>query len=250
MQYGICPLSVVPIRSIADDAGEMTSQLLYGEHFKILEQRKFWSRIRGSFDHFEGWVSNGQILIIETKDYEEIEKSSCIKYATDLISYVSDDSSVLLPIILGSSVQDTKLLPHTFEGGLIAVKNEKSLLLKTALLYLNAPFLSGGRTPFGIDCSGFTQMVYKINGHSLKRKALEQSAQGDALSFIEESEPGDLAFFDNNEGLIDHVGIIMKDNYIIHAFEKVRINRIDHTGIFNAETRSYTHSLRVIKKVI
>jgi cell wall-associated NlpC family hydrolase len=93
-------------------------------------------------------------------------------------------------------------------------------------------------------------MVYKINGYSLKREALEQSAQGDALSFIEESEPGDLAFFDNSDGVINHVGIIMKDNYVIHASGKVRIDRIDHTGIFNTEIKNYTHSLRVIKKII
>jgi len=250
MQYGICPLSVIPIRSAADDAGEMTSQLLYGEHFKILEQRKYWSRIRVAFDDFEGWVSNRQITVIDDTGYYEIEQSKNKSYAIDLVSFVSGTSGVLLPIILGSSILKTKLLPLTFDGSSISTQSEKSNLLKTALLYLNAPFLSGGRTPFGIDSSGFTQMVYKINGYSLKRNALAQSAQGDALSFIEESEAGDLAFFDNHEGLIDHVGIIMKDNYIIHAFGKVRVDRIDHTGIFNAETRSYTHSLRVIKKII
>lgn len=250
MQYGICPLSVVPIRSLADETGEMISQLLYGEHFKILEHRKFWSRIRVAFDDFEGWVSNGQISIIEAEDFDEIENCKNVKYANDLVSFVSSDSNVLLPIVLGSSVQDIKALPHAFEGSSIAIRSEKYNLLKTALLYLNAPYLSGGKTPFGIDSSGFTQMVYKINGYSLKRNAIEQSAQGDALSFIEESEPGDLAFFDNNEGIIDHVGMIMKDNYIIHGFGKVRVDRLDHTGIFSAETRRYTHSLRVIKKIL
>ncbi|MEP3208661.1 MAG: NlpC/P60 family protein [Maribacter sp.] len=250
MQYGICPLSVIPIRSVADNAGALTSQLLYGEHFKILEQRKFWSRIRVAFDDLEGWVNNLQISLIDEEAYTQIEHLKNTSYAADLVSFVSGNSGALLPIILGSTVCENKVLPHTFEGNSVNVKKEKSNLLKTALLYLNAPFLSGGRTPFGIDSSGFTQMVYKINGYALKRKASEQSLQGDALSFIEESEPGDLAFFDDNEGLINHVGIIMKDNYIIHAFGKVRIDRIDHTGIFNAETRSYTHSLRVIKKII
>ncbi|TMM55854.1 NlpC/P60 family protein [Maribacter algarum] len=249
MQYGICPLSVVPIRATADDAGEMVSQLLYGEHFKILEHRKRCSRIRLAFDGFEGWVSNRQIVIIEEKDYEILENSNNVKYSSDLISFVSEDSGTLLPIIIGSSVQKVKALPHTFEGSTIDSKREKFNLVQTALTYLNAPFLLGGRTPFGVDSSGFTQMVYKINGYSLKRKSSEQSVQGEALSFIEESEPGDLAFFDNKEGIIDHVGIIMKDNYIIHAFGKVRIDRLDHTGIFNAETRNYTHSLRVIKKM-
>ena len=93
-------------------------------------------------------------------------------------------------------------------------------------------------------------MVYKINGHKLLRGAEEQSTQGEALSFIEESAPGDLAFFDNNEGQINHVGLIMQDNFIIHVHGKVRIDRLDHTGIFNTEQRKYTHKLRVIKKIV
>ncbi len=250
MLYGICPLSVVPIRLTADDAGEMISQLLYGEHFKILEHRKRCSRIRLAFDDFEGWVSNRQITVIEEEDYQILENSDNLRYSSDLISFVSEDSGTLLPIVIGSSIQEVKSLAHTFEGSTIESKREKFNLVQTALAYLNAPFLSGGRTPFGVDSSGFTQMVYKINGYSLKRKSSEQSAQGEALSFIEESEPGDLAFFDNKEGIINHVGIIMKDNYVIHAFGKVRIDRLDHTGIFNAKTRNYTHSLRVIKKIV
>jgi cell wall-associated NlpC family hydrolase len=117
-------------------------------------------------------------------------------------------------------------------------------------MYLNAPYLWGGKTPFGIDCSGFTQMVYKLNGYNIYRDASQQATQGEALSFIEESEPGDLAFFDNNEGSITHVGIIMKDNYIIHAHGCVRIDRLDHTGIFNNEMNTHTHKLRVIKRII
>jgi hypothetical protein len=250
MEFGICPLSVIPIRSSAADSAEMVSQILYGEHFKILEQRKFWSRIRLAFDAIEGWVQNNQIHWIEQKDYEVIQNFKNPEYAADLISFVSTNAAVLIPIIMGSSVHNTLVLPNIFEGIAINSIKEKSTLIKTALLYLNAPFLKGGRTPFGIDCSGFTQMIYKINGYKLKRNAAEQSAQGVALSFIEESESGDLAFFDNTEGIIDHVGIIMNDNYIIHGHGKVRIDRIDHTGIFNNETRSYTHSLRVIKKII
>src|SRR5690606_1141660 len=105
-------------------------------------------------------------------------------------------------------------------------------------------------TPFGIDCSGFTQMVYKLNGHKLLRDASLQAQQGEVLSFIEESEPGDLAFFDNAEGQIIHVGIIMNDNYIIHAHGKVRLDRLDHTGIFNVDSERYSHQLRVIKKIV
>ena len=141
-------------------------------------------------------------------------------------------------------------MKHTFEGKTISKKLPKKQLIDTAILYLNSPYLWGGKTPFGIDCSGFTQMVYKLNGYKLLRDASQQATQGEALSFIEESEPGDLAFFDNAEGVITHVGIIMEDNYIIHAHGKVRIDRIDHTGIFNSEARMHTHKLRVIKRII
>lgn len=250
MQYGICPLSVVPMNLTAASVGEMVSQLLYGESFKVLEQRKNWSRVRGSYDSFEGWVQNNQIQLIDEEMYEAIESSENPKYSTDLVSFVTTNTDTLIPIVLGSSVHNTEALPLLFEGSYVASKNEKSKFVSTALLYLNAPHLLGGRTPFGLDSSGLTQMVYKLNGYMLKRSAVEQSSQGEPLSFIEESEPGDLAFFDNAEGIIDHVGIIMKDNYIIHCHGKIRIDRIDHTGIFNSETRNYTHSLRVIKKII
>jgi hypothetical protein len=250
MQYGICHLSVVPVRSVPDNIGEMVSQLLYGEHFKILEARTSWSKIRMAFDQCEGWVLNEQIFSLHHDDYEKTETSMDFKFATDLVSFVSSKEGVLLPIVLGSSVHTTNILEHTFEGTFFENKKDKPNLVRTALLYLNTPFLWGGRTPFGLDCSGFTQMTYKINGYRLKRTALEQSAQGEALSFIEESEPGDLAFFDNKEGIINHVGIVMDNNYIIHCNGKIRIDRIDHTGIFNSESGRYTHTLRVIKKII
>lgn len=250
MEYGICPLSVIPIRLSTADSAEMISQIIYGEHFKILEQRKFWSRIRLAFDGVEGWIQKNQIHFIEQDSYELIDNFERPEYATDLVSFVATNAAVLIPIVMGSSVHNTMALPNIFEGTSINIQKEKSSLINTALLYLNAPQLNGGRTPFGLDCSGFTQIVYKINGFSLNRNASEQANQGEALSFIEESEPGDLAFFDNTEGVIDHVGMIMNDNYIIHVTGKVRIDRIDHTGIFNTETRNYTHSLRVIKKII
>jgi cell wall-associated NlpC family hydrolase len=141
------------------------------------------------------------------------------------------------------------LLGHVFEGQTTA-ENSKLGVVNSALLYLNAPFLKGGNIPFGIDATGLSQMTYRLNGFKLARTALEQSKQGEPLSFIEESEPGDLAFFDNSEGIIDHVGIILPDHHIIHCYGQVRIDRIDHTGIFNSQTNHYSHNLRVIKKII
>ncbi|MDF0708620.1 NlpC/P60 family protein [Flagellimonas okinawensis] len=250
MQYGICPLSIVPIRTIPDDCSEMTSQLLYGEHFKVLESRKKWSRIRTAYDNFEGWISNQQFTIIPEQVYNDLESLEERQICSDIISHICTSDGMLLPILMGSMINPGAIPGHQFEGKVDSGKKTKENLVNTALLYLKAPFLSGGKTPFGIDGSGFAQMVYKINGHSLSRTEEAQSKQGEALSFIEESEPGDLAFFDNNEGVIDHVGIILKDNYIIHVNGHVRIDRIDHTGIFNSDEKLYTHQLRVIKKVI
>ncbi len=249
MDYGICNLSIVPLRAEASDVSEMVTQVLYGEHFKILETRKKWSRIRLAFDNYEGWIDNKQFFKISEEDYASFEKNE-LSLSSDLVDFVTSSENQLFSICLGSNISSSKFLNHFFEGKFISGVLPKEHLIETALLYLNTPYLWGGKTPFGIDCSGFTQMVYKLNGYKLLRDASQQASQGEALSFIEESEPGDLAFFDNDEGKITHVGIIMNDNYIIHAHGKVRIDRLDHSGIFNYEMRNHTHKLRVIKRII
>ncbi len=249
MKYGICNLSIVPLRAEAADSSELVTQVLYGEVFKVLESRKKWSRIRLAYDTYEAWIDNKQFLFIEEENYNDISKQTPI-VCEDLVDMVSTQDNQMISIAMGSSLNALDLLNHEFEGSSVQEKFAKDNVINTALLYLNTPYLWGGKTPFGIDCSGFTQMVYKLNGHKLKRDASQQVEQGEALSFIEESEPGDLAFFDNAEGDITHVGIIMKDNYIIHAHGKVRIDRLDHTGIFNIHTSLHTHKLRVIKRII
>ena len=249
MQYGICNLSIVPLRLEASDTSEMVSQVIYGDVFKVLEQRKKWSKIRLAFDKYEGWIDNKQYLEITEENYTGLNNQP-LKTTTDLVEFIQDEHEQLNTIVLGSCINGACLLNHKYEGLFVEIKQPKSHLIETAFKYLNAPYLWGGKTPFGIDCSGFTQMVYKLNGYKLLRDASQQATQGEALSFIEESEPGDLAFFDNNEGQIIHVGIIMRDNYIIHAHGKVRIDRLDHSGIYNAERRMHTHKLRVIKKII
>ncbi len=249
MQYGISNLSIVPLREFPQDTSEMISQALYGEHFKLLEQRKKWSRIRLAFDNYEGWIDNKQFIEISKENYMAIGKLKPT-YSLDLVEVVQNKDGQLLTLPIGASVHSTNYLHHEYDGNCITGKQKKSHLIATALNYLNAPYLWGGKTPFGIDCSGLTQMVYKINGYSLLRDASQQAGQGEALSFIEESEPGDLAFFDNDEGNITHVGIIMDNHYIIHAHGKVRIDRLDQTGIYNSERRTHTHKLRVIKKIV
>ena len=249
MKYGIVQLNVVSLRETPNDTAEQVSQILYGELFKVLEVRKKWSRIRLAFDKYEGWVDNNQFVFCEEEEYKMYSKQTPI-LSSNLVDFITLSNEQLMPVSQGITLNTLSILGHQFEGSSTDQKQEKSHLIESALSYLNAPYQWGGKTPFGIDCSGFTQMVYKLNGYKLKRDASQQATQGEALSFIEESEPGDLAFFDNEEGRITHVGIIMKDNFIIHAHGKVRIDRIDHTGIFNAEKRTHTHKLRVIKRII
>jgi hypothetical protein len=247
MLYGICPLSVVPVRAQASDASEMVTQLLYGDHFEVIENKPKWIKIRIAFDGYEGWLDKKQAFEIDKVDFENFNDQHL--YSTDLLSLITTATAQLMPVCIGSSIHASKKLKHQFDGA----TNDgftKAQLVDIAMLYLNSPYLWGGKSPFGIDCSGFSQMVYKISGISLSRDASEQAKQGQALSFIEESEPGDLAFFDNEEGRIIHVGIMMKDNYIIHAHGHVRIDRIDHSGIFNTDTGRYSHNFRVIKKIV
>ncbi len=256
MQYGICKLSIIPLRIEPSDKSELISQLLFGEHFKILETRKKWLKIRLAFDKYEGWISHNQYEEINKETYKLIDKAKP-SFAAELIDFATDESQNFSIVTLGSNlplfkdnnfyINGTKF--H-YEGQVYRELLAKEFIIEIAYKFLNTPYLWGGKTSFGIDCSGFTQTVYKLCGHILLREASQQATQGEALSFIEESEPGDLAFFDDHEGVICHVGIIMKDNYIIHAHGKVRIDRLDHSGIFNVDTKKHTHKLRVIKKII
>lgn len=252
--FGLCNLSSIPLRFEPSDRSEILSQVLFGDHFLILEKQKQWIKIQLQFDNYIGWVDEKQFQYISEMEFEQLSSETIVLNA-DLVEYITTDDNFLMPITLGSSLSflshnEINTKGFVFEGLRTSGIKPKSDLIKTAFLYLNAPYLWGGKTPFGIDCSGFTQMVYKLNGYKLLRDASQQAGQGEALSFIEESEPGDLAFFDNEAGNIIHVGIIMNDNYIIHASGKVRIDRLDHLGIYNAELNRHTHKLRVIKKII
>jgi gamma-D-glutamyl-L-lysine dipeptidyl-peptidase len=252
--FGICNLSIIPLRIEPNDRSEIVSQVLFGEHFEIIETDKQWTKIKLQFDDYEGWIDSKQFQSITEENFKTLSKEAVI-LNSDLVEYIIAPNNTLLPITIGASLSflnhsDINSQNYDFEGLKVSGVKPKKDIVTTSFLYLNSPYLWGGKTPFGIDCSGFTQMVYKLNGHKLLRDASQQSNQGEVLSFIEESEPGDLAFFDNEEGKIIHVGIILENNYIIHASGKVRIDRLDHLGIYNAEQNRHTHRLRVIKKII
>ena len=256
MSFGICDLSIVPLRLEPSDPSEMVNQVVFGEHFKVLEKSKNWSKIRLAFDNYEGFIDNKQYEEITEEVYNYLSEENK-SYAGELIDFITDNNHNLTTIPMGARLPFYKdknfninKTLYTYEGKVCNKKLIKTAIIDTAFLFLNVPYLWGGKSPFGIDCSGFTQTVYKLCGYNLLRDAKEQATQGEVLSFIEESEPGDLAFFDNEDGTITHVGIIMNDYNIIHAHGKVRIDKLDHSGIYNIDTNKHTHKLRVIKRFI
>lgn len=255
MKFGICNLNSVAIRKEPNNKSEMISQLLFGETFQIINSENQWIKIVLDFDFYEGWILKNQIIDLDENTYQEIILNSN-SISNELVTFITDTQNKLQTITLGATLPFYKnnkfrILNeiYDFDGKTKSEKLSKTDIVNTTQFYLNTPFLWGGRTPFGIDSSGFTQMIYKINGHAIFRDAHQQASQGEVLSFIEESTPGDLAFFDNEEGEIIHVGIILANNYIIHCDEKVRIDRLDQSGIFNVNTKTHTHKLRVIKQI-
>ena len=257
MKYGVCHLSVVPCRLEPSDTSEMVTQLLFGETVKVYEEKKkSWRRAKTAYDD-DCWLDEKQITFISEEEFNQINNNNISSELVHVIEHKA--TGLITPINLGSSLPNfkDKLIAigntqYTFGGNSINTSKEidKSKLIENAMMYLNAPYLWGGRSPFGIDCSGFTQVVYKLNGFQLPRDAAKQAEIGQTLSFIEESESGDLAFFDNEEGNIIHVGIMLENNCIIHASGKVRIDKIDHQGIFNVDNNTYSHRLRLIKKIL
>ncbi len=253
MKFGICPLSMAPIRAKSSDKSEMVSQLLFGETFEILKKKGSWLNIRCILDDYEGWMDAKQAFPIDKKDINP-DAAYSLELAQGAMT-----SSHYIPIMMGSTLPKFDGMHfqfngqrYNFSGQAVNPKETKvstEQLIKITRKYLYAPYLWGGRTPFGIDCSGFTQVIYKMMGISLQRDASQQVKQGKVVDFVEEAQIGDLAFFENKKGKIVHVGIVLPEQKIIHASGQVRIDELDHQGIFNVAARKYSHQLRVIKRV-
>src|ERR1035437_6757219 len=238
----------------------MVTQLLFGEHFTILAEAEEWLLIKIAYDEYECWISNKQFLPIKPDTFKELEKNLQAISAEPVQLLHQKNSDTFFPIVIGSTIPFLKNKKFSIENnnyefsGDSILPDEKHIdrkkIVSTAFTFLNSPYLWGGRSPFGIDCSGFTQIVYKLNGLKLLRDASQQATLGLSLSFVEEAQPGDLAFFDNEEGKIIHVGIVLDDNKIIHASGKVRIDGFDHQGIFNNDKKDYSHRLRLLKRIV
>ncbi|MDD2285970.1 MAG: C40 family peptidase [Paludibacter sp.] len=257
--YGFITLPLVPMRASDSERSEMISQLLFGEYVKILEKQDKWFFVENLADNYSGWVNSKMITAVAEADYHKSQKANINRLFRpfNIIYNTRQNQTKFIPG--GSLVYDLKtddfiagdetwslIEPDSAFGG----RFNAHRIIETAMQYINAPYLWGGKTVMGIDCSGLVQVVYAIGGHFLPRDASQQVEQGELVDFLSESLPGDLAFFGNDEGVITHVGILSDNANIIHASGWVKVESIDSQGIISSITGEYTHQLRVIKRII
>ncbi len=258
--FAVCQLSVVPVRANPSDTEEIVTQLLFGELVEILEAskaKKNWCKIRCDYDGYEGWMDIRQLRRVGEMDADMYRQNHA--FCLDLMAILTNNNH-FLPITMGAvlPMYDGINLQlgdkhYAFNGQGVQNKSippTPELIVKLARRYLFAPYLWGGKSPFGIDCSGLTQMVFRMAGIRLRRDAAQQAEQGRLVDFVDQAQAGDLAFFENDKGKIIHVGIVLEGNQIIHAAGQVRIDRLDHQGIYNEERSLYSHKLRIIKRFL
>lgn len=255
MTHAICTVSAAAIRKEPSHRSEMTSQLLFGEAVQVLEEKEEWRKVKCNYDGYEGWLT---FHLIEGVD-EAVVKERNTYVTTGLLNPATlPDSLVNIPI--GSSLtgfdEETRLLwddKHKYHGTYRNTTNptyNEDLFWNTIQPWMNAPYLWGGRTFMGVDCSGFVQTVYKVLGIPLLRDAYQQATQGVPVEDLMVAQSGDVAFFDNENDKITHVGIILQGETIIHASGKVRIDVLTDKGIFNKESNTQTHKLHSIRRMV
>jgi gamma-D-glutamyl-L-lysine dipeptidyl-peptidase len=237
MQKVKCQVATAPLRAENSDSAEMVSQLLYGEKAVVIEVNNNFTKIKTIYDQYEGWIDTKQLLAIS----EETFCQTSFLVPDNMMQVTTNQGPMFLS--LGSELDFEIKTENTSH-------NIAESIVNMAKTFINTPYLWGGRSVFGIDCSGFSQIIYKAHQLKLPRDAYQQAALGETLSFLFEAQPGDLAFFENAEGRIIHVGIMLNAQEIIHAHGKVRVDGIDSHGIFNQELKRYTHQLSFIKRFI
>jgi gamma-D-glutamyl-L-lysine dipeptidyl-peptidase len=258
--FGYCHLPIVALRAEASQKSEMISQVLFGEHFQIEEIiEDEWIKIKLANDDYSGWLSFKQFRFISEAEYQNIHQNN-FHMCCDLWNVLTDAEFGEMQIPFGArlpflenkqfKIQNKNFTYSGQSRHLENIQPNRENIVKIAKQFLNVPYLWGGKSILGIDCSGLTQLIYQTQNILLPRDAYMQAELGMPLSFVEEAQAGDLAFFDNTEGRITHVGILLDSNTIIHASGQVRIDKIDHYGIFHSEKKKYSHLLRVIKNVI
>lgn len=257
MEHAICLLPVVALRREPNDRSEMLTQVLFGETARIFERTAKWVSVETDLDHYPGWIDARQLETLTEEEYFRL-KDAPVFMTTAPFTSVEEirQGTYLLPAgsrfpgmknaIFKAGEREFSMAGKVapFEAG------PAGQVIATALRFLNAPYLWGGRTHMGIDCSGLTQVSFGLNGYNLLRDASQQAGEGTAVHLLSEAHPGDLAFFDNSDGKIVHVGIILDASTIIHASGQVRVDALDHQGIFRTETKTYSHQLRLIRRII
>jgi len=257
MEYATCQIALAPLRAHPSDKSEMVSQLLFGETVEVTAQKDTWRHVTCSWDGVNGWVDSRQIKRLTPAEYDayRLDFSMSLSLVEGLMAadhFIPLTLGAVLPLYDGLRCHLGEQL-FQFSGPVVTpgkIKADGDWMVKVARRYLHAPYLWGGRSPFGIDSSGLTQMVYKMAGIRLLRDAHQQVTQGRTVDFTEQCQAGDLAFFDNGKGDVIHVGIVLTDCNILHASGKVRIDKVDHFGIFNQETNRYSHQLRIVKRLL
>lgn len=253
MEYMVCCVPVSPMRAEASHKSEMVSQQLFGEKSFVIERSEDWIKVQLRYDGYQGWVQKSQIVEIDEDIFLKTDKD----LTADLLNEV-DYNGHLMYVPMGSALSAFKngmafwrRNSVHFKGKVWnpeEVKITPKIIKQIAFKFLNTSYLWGGKSVFGIDCSGYAQMTYKFLNTYIPRDAWQQAEQGTMVNFLQEAHCGDLAFFDNEEGRIVHVGILLNEHEIIHSSGKVRIDKIDTQGILNLETKQRTHKLRIIKR--
>jgi cell wall-associated NlpC family hydrolase len=240
MKYAVCCVPVAPLRMKADHRSEMISQLLFGEYCVITHIETLWIKVENKFDGYAGWCSRSQFKEIAEAAFNNNDNTLANGWINE-IEY--NGQSMQIPF--GSAIRDDYNVKIWYAA---IAKKDAATIKEISFKFLNTAYLWGGKSVFGIDCSGFTQTVFKFLNIKLLRDAQQQATQGELVGFLQEARCGDLAFFDNEDGHIIHVGILLSNHQIIHAAGKVRIDKIDNEGIINAETGQRTQRLRIIKR--
>ena len=258
MEKGIVYQGYVPVRREPSETSEMVSQVLFGEEFRILNSNGKWLQISLYFDGIEGWVTKDGVDTIEPENMPENESDRGYRMVSHPCIIVQDlklDRQLILPA--GS------IWPKTGGNALTLGRHEFGLLSEEGLItpgphmdpeeigkgLISLPHLWGGRSGFGFDGPGLVQMLCRMMGLQLPRQCNQQAGLGTTVNFMHEIRKGDLAYFDNEEAELVHAGMVLDGGRVLHCSTNVRIDRLDHHGIYSIEKEAYTYKLRVIKRL-